>query len=109
MIFNGLRRWTSSLNSLLFIPFIASCLPIVRGSPIGNLNEANKPSVIALLVPLLAGALYVGSAVAVLATARSLATKKGPIRVWVCVMGISAYAWWAVKNDATASASLSIT
>ena len=75
----------------------------------GNLDNAGDSSIMTTLVHLLVGSLYVGFALAVLATAHSLATKKGPIRVWGSMMGISAYGWWAVKNDATASSTLSIT
>ena len=106
---NGLRRKKLSLNSSLLVPFIASFLPVISGIPIGNPDMDDEPPSIVPSVPLLVGSLYVGFAAAVLATARFLAAKKGPIRVWSCMMGMSAYGWWAVRNDVNASPSLSIT
>ena len=75
----------------------------------GNPDKADDSSIMKVSVHLLVGSLYVGSAAAALVTAHSLATTKGPVRVWGSMMGILAYGWWAVKNDATASSSLSIT
>ena len=109
LVSNSLRRRWLSLHPSRSLPFLAFCLPVVRGSPIGNADETNKSSSIAPSLPLLVGSLYGGFAVAALAVANSLAKQKGPIRVWGCMMGISAYGWWVVRNDATASASLSIT
>ena len=108
-ILNDLSRRWLPLRSSIFVPFIASCLPAVRGSPIGSADDADKASTIASSVHLLVGSLYVGFAAAALAMAHSLANKKSPIRVWGSMMGISAYGWWLVKNDANASPVLSIT
>ena len=103
------RRKSLSINFPLFVPFIATCLPAVDGSPIGTPDKAEVPAIITTSVHLLVGSLYVGFAAAALATAHSLALRMGPIRVWASLMGVSAYGWWAVKNDASASPSLSIT
>ena len=93
----------------LLVPFIASLLPAVRGNPIGNPGKVDATSSIAPSVPLLAKSVYILFAAAALVTAHLLAAKRGAIRVWACMMGISAYGWWAVGNDATALQSLSIT
>ena len=110
LVSNYLRRRRLSLNSSLIVPLTASLLPAVKGSPMGNPDKAGgDSSIMTTSVHLLVGSLYVGFAAAALATAHSLATRKGPIRVWGSMMGVSAYAWWAVKNDATASSTLSMT
>ena len=109
LVSNSLGRRRLSLNSSLIVPLTASWLPAVKGSPIGNPGKASDSSIMTTSVHLLVGSLYVGFAAAALATAHSLATTKGPIRVWGSMMGILAYGWWAVKNDATASSILSIT
>lgn len=98
-----------SVNFTLLVPFIASLLPAVRGNPIGNPSKVDATSSIAPSVPLLAASIYVLFAAAALVAAHLLAARNGPIRVWACMMGISAYGWWAVGNDATALQSLSIT
>ena len=98
-----------SVKSSLLVPFIASLLPAVCGNPIGNPGKVDTTSSIAPSVPLLAKSVYILFAAAALVTAHLLAAKKGAIRVWACMMGISAYGWWAVGNDATALQSLSIT
>ncbi len=109
LISKTFRRKRLSRGSSLLVPFIASFLPATSASPIGNADKVNEPLSLARLVPLLAGSLYVGFAAAALAMAHALAPKKGPIRVWACLMGISAYGWWAVRNDITASSLLSMT
>ena len=109
LVSKNLWRIGSSLKRLLLLPSIILCLPVVRGSPIRSPDEVDEPPSIKQSVPLLVGSLYVAFAAAILATAHSLATQKGPIRVWGCMMGISAYGWWAVRNDAITSPSLSIT
>ena len=108
-ILHSWRRRISCLRSLLFVPFIASCPLAVVGSPIGSVDDANKAFTIFSSVHLLVGSLYVGFTAAALATAHSLAIKWGPIRVWGSMMGISAYGWWVIMNDATAPPALSIT
>ena len=98
-----------SVKSSLLVPFIASLLPIASGNPIGNPGKVDPTSSIAPSVPLLSESIYFLFAAAAVVTAHFLAAKKDPIRVWACMMGISAYGWWAVGNDATALRSLSIT
>ena len=109
LVSKSFRRRRLSLNSSLIVSLTASWLPAVKGSPMGNPDEAGDSSIMTTSVHLFVGSLYVGFAAAALATAHSLATRKGPIRVWGSMMGIVAYGWWAVKNDATASSILSIT
>ena len=104
----GLRRKKLSLKVSLLVPLITSFLPVVSGSPIGIPDKADEPSTTAPSVLLVVGSLYVGFTAAALVVAHSLAARNGPIRVWGCMMGISAYGWWAVRNDVTASSSLSI-
>ena len=98
-----------SVKSSLLAPFIASLLPAVSGNPIGNPGKVDPTSNIVPSVPLLSESIHILFAAAAVITAHLLAAKKGPIRVWACMMGISAYGWWAVGNDATALQSLSIT
>ena len=74
----------------------------------GNPDNAGDSSIVTTSVHLLVGSLYVGFAAAALAMAHSLATRKGPIRVWGWMIDISAYGWWAVRNDIAASSTLSI-
>ena len=97
------------MKSSILVPFIASLLPAVRGNPIGNPGKVDATSSIAPSASLLAESVYFLFAAAALVTAHLLAAKKGHIRVWACMMGISAYGWWAVGNDATAFQSLSLT
>ena len=104
----GLKRKRLYPSPSTLLPFMSSFLPLVSGSPIGNSDTADQPSSMVFSVPLLPGSLYAGFSLAFLAGARSLAAKLGPIRVWGCLMAISAYGWWVVRNDTTASPSLSI-
>ncbi len=108
LIREGLRRKTLSLKVSLLVPLITSFLPVVSGSPIGTPDKADEPFSATPSVLLVVGSLYVGFTAAALVVAHSLAARNGSIRVWGCMMGISAYGWWAARNDVTASSSLSI-
>ena len=103
----SVRRQRLFANFSPLVPLFFPFLPAVSGSPIG-LNQADESSSIAFVLPLVAGTLYLGFAAATLAVAHSLTAKKSPIRVWVSMMSISAYGWWALKSDVIASPSLSL-
>ena len=98
-----------SLSSSFLVTFVTSCLPLVKGLPTGLSDDAREPPIVTSRGPLLAGSIYISFAVVALASAYLLASKSGPIRVWTCMMGISAFGWWAVRNDATVPPSLSLT
>ena len=46
---------------------------------------------------------YLVFVAAFLPTGQFLARRKGPITVWGCIMAVSAFAWWGIREDVATS------
>lgn len=87
------------------LAFISIALPSTGASPIGKPANGEGVPNVGLLPATVLG--YSVVALAIVLIAQYLASRKGPIHVWGCVMAGSAYAWLMIRNDPTTTLALS--